>query len=108
MMRFEARDITNYAEPLLANELKEGEIYFWVEFYDDGHLLVPALKPWVFVGRNLKPGDTRHLYFEDITALEDTRDRFILEEGQGGVYDYEHALNLLLACSLRRRAAGMK
>ena len=44
-----------------------GETYFAVHFLDD-QMLVPELDPLVFIGRNLEPGDSGRLYFQDATS----------------------------------------
>jgi hypothetical protein len=110
-MRFEERELKPYAEPFPPEELKNGETYFAVLFLDDDGL-VPTLEPLVFIGRDLDPGDEGKLYFQDYgsyrggvrfeTASPDHE--AIFQTGrEKGVYDYEHALDVLLVCALRRR-----
>lgn len=53
-LRFEARALRSYAEPVSPGELKEGEVYFSLQFVDE-EMLVPVMETWVFVGRNLDP-----------------------------------------------------
>jgi hypothetical protein len=112
-MHFGARDLKPYAEPVPAGELKEGEIYFSVNYIDDD-MLIPIMETLVFVGRNLEPEDSGELYFQDIasyrrgvrlsTATKDDYARFILEpEKKPWVFHYEQALELLMQCSLRRQ-----
>ena len=67
-MRFESRDIESYAEPVLANELRAGEVYFAVNFGDQ-QLLIPFVEPKVFIGRNLDEGDTDLLFFQSFRDL---------------------------------------
>jgi hypothetical protein len=38
-MRFEARELKSYAEPVTASQLREGEIYFSVQFADESMLI---------------------------------------------------------------------
>jgi hypothetical protein len=54
-MRFEARELPPYVEHVEANALQQGDVYFIALFLDD-EMLVPELKPVVFVGRNLERG----------------------------------------------------
>jgi hypothetical protein len=112
-MRFEGRDLKPYSEPISSSALVEGEVYFSVGFVDD--MLVPMMETLVFIGRNLDAGDDAHLYFQDIESHrrgirypggDDHKGvaRFIrtAERHGGQVFDFEHALNELLSCSLRR------
>lgn len=63
-MRFEARELKPHAEPVLAEELREGQIYFSLQYADE-ELLVPILLPLVFIGRNLAESDVDLLYFQN-------------------------------------------
>jgi hypothetical protein len=115
-MRFE-RELKPYAEPVSAPQLKEGAIYFFVNFVD-GELLIPMMEPVVFVGRNFEPGDEGRVYFQDVysyregirydmpePASEESSAEFHTgsEDELGHVFEYEQALDVLIACSLRRR-----
>jgi hypothetical protein len=111
LMGFEERELKPYAEPVPAEELKNGETYFAVLFLDDDGL-VPTLEPLVFIGKDLDPGDEGKLYFQDYdsyrggvrfgTATPD--DEVIFHTGrEKHVFDYERALDVLMACALRRR-----
>jgi hypothetical protein len=64
---FEGRELKEYAEPVLANELREGEIYFSVNYVDDD-MLIPVMETVVFIGRNLEPGDVGQVYFQDVES----------------------------------------
>ena len=66
-MRFEARDLPPYVEHVAANDLRQGDVYFVVAFIDD-EMLMPELRPVVFVGRNLESGETGTLYFQDLCS----------------------------------------
>ncbi len=66
-MRFEARDLKSYAEPVSATDLRVGEVYFNVQFEDD-KLHIPVVEPLIFLGRNLDEGDTNFLYFQDFES----------------------------------------
>jgi hypothetical protein len=116
-MRFEERELKPYAEPISASELKEGLVYFSVTFIDDD-MLIPLVETLVFIGRDLEPGDSGQVYFQDIgshhrgirygATTEDDYANFLVgsENELGHLFDYEHALDLLMKCSLRRRKAG--
>ena len=56
------RELKTYAEPISADELKEGSAYFFVSFVDD-ELLIPTMRTVVFVGRNFEPDEQRRVYF---------------------------------------------
>jgi hypothetical protein len=113
-MRFEERELKSYAEPVTASLLKEGEVYFSVLFADED-MLIPIMETWVFAGRRLDPEDTEgYLYFQDIeshrqgiryaSATPDNASfRVATEENVNHIFEYEHALDQLMKCSLRRR-----
>src|SRR5258708_29857054 len=63
-MRFEARELKPYSEPVRVEELQEGRVYFAVNFLDTA-MLIPTMEPVVFIGRNLEPGDVERFYFQD-------------------------------------------
>jgi hypothetical protein len=116
-MRFEARVLKPYAEPVDEHTLKVGEVYFALNFADE-EMLIPTLQTVVFVGRNLEPGDDHRIYFQDIdsfqrgvrrsTASADDYARFeVGDEGTAKhIFEFEYALDGLLACALRRKKAG--
>jgi hypothetical protein len=115
-MRFEARELKPYAEPVTANVLKEGEVYFSVQFADDD-MLIPIMETWVFAGRKLDPEDVEdRLYFQDVGSYlhgvrynSDTADnaefQVPTEKNINHIFEYERALEVLMQCSLRRRKA---
>jgi len=114
-MHFE-RELKLGAEPVSAAELKEGMIYFFVNFVDR-ELLIPTIEPLVFVGRNFEPDEVARVYFQDVYSYGegiryDTSDAFEgskaefhagSEDELGHVFEFEQALDVLIACSLRRR-----
>ena len=112
-MRFEARELKPPAEPVSADELREGEVYFSVQFADE-KLCVPIVEPLVFVGRNLDEGDTDLLYFQKFES-HSTGVRYTSAEGNSEdfeargpdeikhIFEFERALDVLLRCSLRRQ-----
>jgi len=113
VMRFEERDLKPYAHPVTAQMLEQGKVYFSVQFADRD-LLIPIVETWVYVGRNLDPKDAEtHLFFQDVQSYlqgiryasataENATFRVALEDNTNHIFEYEHALDELLKCSLRR------
>jgi hypothetical protein len=109
-MRFEARELKPYTEPVSAAELTEGSIYFLVNFVDNS-MHIPIIETLVFVGKNSE----RRLEFQDVesyrqglrkdsaTAHEPVNIFECSEEQLNCIFQYEHALEELMRCSLRRR-----
>ncbi len=116
-MRFESRELKPYAEPVTANVLKEGEVYFSVQYADED-LLVPIIETWVYAGKKLDAEDVEeHLYFQDVGSYhegiryssatpEKAQFQLATEQGLNHLFEYEHALNELMRCSLRRRESS--
>jgi hypothetical protein len=114
--RFEEREMKPYAEPIAASELKEEAIYFFVNFVDE-EMLIPTMQTVVYVGENLDSGDEDQVYFQDIESFnrgvrygdEADGDYALFQKGAkselGHVFTFERTLDVLLACSLRRRKA---
>jgi len=113
-MIFEARELKRHSEPIAVEDLKEGSVYFAVNFLDKA-LLIPTMEPVVFVGRDREPGDTDRFYFQDAesyregiryeSADEEDDPTFYTGAAPNHIFDYERALDCLLVCSLRRRNA---
>jgi hypothetical protein len=112
-MKFEERELKEYAEPVLPDQLREGQVYFAVVFLDkDG--LVPSMEPRVFVGAKAE-SEGNKLYFQDFVSYQrgirfespnaDEEATFITGAGRY-IFEYERALDLLMACALRRRKAS--
>lgn len=111
---FEARELKSYVEPVSADELREGSIYFLVSFADE-EMLIPTMETVVYIGEDLEPGDQDQAYFQDIDSYnrgirygdEGDGDCALFQTGSknelGHVFTFERALDVLLACSLRRR-----
>jgi hypothetical protein len=114
-MRFEAREVKPYAEPLEISDLRIGEIYYHAAFFDD-EMLVPVLEPLIFIGENLHSEGEGNAYFQDVTSYQagvrfeddfwpDTAVfQFFSANNLGCIFDFDRALNVLLGCSLRRDA----
>ncbi len=113
---FEARELKSAAEPVSVDELREGSIYFLVSFADE-EMLIPTMETVVYIGEDLEPGDQDQVYFQDIDSYnrgiryghEGDGHCALFQTGSrnelGHVFTFEHALDELLACSLRRRKA---
>jgi len=118
-MRFEARDLKEYAEPVEAGQLEPGCVYFAVQFLDE-EMLVPILEPWVFLGRDLRKGDVHLLYFQSFeshsggltlqSATQRDRESFQItsERGIKHIFEYDRALDVLMTCALRRTRSQSK
>jgi hypothetical protein len=111
-LRFEGRDLSPYPEQVRREDLKEGDVYFSVRFFDRA-MFVPALEPLVYVGSNLDPASPG-LYFQDFDSHEagatwqdqkgfDVSFDVVPEDHTQNIFEYDRALDLLLACSIRRR-----
>ena len=110
MTRFEERELKPYAEPVLADQLQEGKVYFSVIFLDEDGL-VPIMEPRVFIGSKAQP-EGNELYFQDFRSYQrgirfespNADDEATFETGAGRyMFEYERALDVLMACALRRR-----
>jgi hypothetical protein len=109
-MYVDGRELTEYSNPVSSDDLREGEIYFALNF-SDAEMLVPLIETIVFIGRNLEPGDSSEAYFQDLTSFkegvpyEDTRKATFYSgsmDSLSHIFTYEQLLNELLKCSLRR------
>jgi hypothetical protein len=63
-VRFEARELKPYGEPVEPTALQVGAVYFALT-YVDADMLLPTLKPAVYIGKALEPGDVEQFYFQD-------------------------------------------
>jgi hypothetical protein len=113
---FESCELKPYAHPVSASDLKEGVIYFFVNFSDDA-MLIPTMEPVVFIGRNLDANDGGAVYFQDIDSYqqgvrycspaENENENAMIYSGSenemGHVFEFDHALEELMRCALRRR-----
>jgi hypothetical protein len=113
---FKEREIAVYAEPVSAADLKLRETYFCVSF-DDEEMFVPTLEPLVFIGSAVEGGTEGFSYFQDFASYRAGHrigsaepDSIVVQGFQtaslGNIFDYEHALNLLLLTSIRRQKAA--
>ena len=101
LARFEGQELKSYAEPVSAAELKEGSVYFALTFVDED-MLIPTMETLVFAGRDLEPGNVGKVYFRDVDS-ENEWDYSASESSINHIFEFEHALDQLMACSLRRK-----
>jgi hypothetical protein len=113
-MHFDQRELQLHAEPVLTSELNEGTVYFAVT-YVDSEMLIPTFEAIVFIGRDLEPSDQGQAYFQDIRSHRDgVRYDWDTDDGEASffcgsedeldhIFTFEHALEELMRCSLRRR-----
>jgi hypothetical protein len=79
-------------------------------------MLIPELRPLVFIGKNLDPADVGIVYFQDYDSYSravrygqpgDPSIQGWFESGSENeinhIFEFERALNVLLSCSLRRQ-----
>lgn len=108
-MYFEERELSLSAKPVETTEFIEGEVYFSVSYLDDDKL-IPDLKSYLFVGRDLAPDDSGQLHFQvmDPVHRETSSENGYVEfpartRDRPDLLEYEQALEELMRCSLRRR-----
>lgn len=112
-MRFEERELRDYAVPVTADSLQKEHVYFSLQFADE-ELLIPILQPLVFLGKHILRGpDLLHFqnfesYCQGIRfdpAKENDQHLFQVAapNSLNHIFEFEEALNILLMCSLRRR-----
>lgn len=113
-MHFEQRKLNPYADPVSANDLKEGDVYYSVTFVDSD-MTIPIMNTFVYSGINLDEGDDNRLYFQDVESyLEGIRYTSANSENYASffccdindtnaIFEFEQALEQLMRCSLRRR-----
>ena len=111
---FPATELPPYGEPVSPDEMQEGRVYFALQ-YQDRDLLVPHLYPLIFLGHDLDGDGRNSRVFQDFdshragvrydSCSEDEAECFQVygpDEGKH-IFDYEHALRLLMRCALVRR-----
>ena len=116
-IRFEGRDLHPWADFVADGELVEGETYFRACFVDE-QMLVPELRPLVFIGTDYEIGDSGILYFQDAASYlagvrygsstigrqdgDDDVEVHRVKRGSPFVQTFEKALDTLLRCSVSR------
>jgi len=115
-IHFPARDLEPYPQPVSADQLRDGSLYYCLN-YVDHEMLIPVMDSIVFIGRNLKPGDAGLCYFQQICWYDEGKtfdseaecDDAIFyaraENKLSDIFEYELALEELMRCSLRRKGA---
>jgi hypothetical protein len=118
-MYFDGRELQPYAEPVSATELREGAVYFAVNYIDDD-MLVPMIETLVFIGKDLETDDAGQAYFQDVRShregvtygwdVDDGSATFFSgpEHELNHIFNYEHALHELMRCALRRKERNLK
>jgi len=111
-MHFEARELTEYGTPIERQDLVVGGVYFQVNYIDDD-MQIPCMDTMVFIGTDIVP-DHPGFFFQDAQSHsegmrhDDNANHNLVrifhcdESSLRGVYDFEHALESLMRCSLRR------
>lgn len=114
MKTFPATQLKPYAEPVTAREAQPGRVYFALQ-YVEPDLLVPTLEPLIFLGWNLEGDDPDARFFQSFDSFvagiryrsrkEDDWQYFQAYGPNEGkhIFEYERALEALMACALRRR-----
>jgi hypothetical protein len=116
-MRFEARELEPYSQPVKPEMLREEGVYFSVTYVDED-LVIPVMETLVFIGKNLDASGAGLLYFQDIGSyrngvrygdeVEEERYGEFYTRSEGNledVFEYEPAVEELMRCSVRRRQA---
>jgi hypothetical protein len=107
------RDVPSYAEPVSAEGLQEGEVYFSVIFADED-MCIPIVETLVFIGKKTGEDGSVLCSFQDIESYrlgvkhgspeaEGASFLFQPEKYLNFIFDYEKALDRLIYCSVRRR-----
>src|SRR6185369_427557 len=60
-IRFDAREVPDWAEPVDESTLQVGKVYFWLNYFDED-LSIPDFRAVVFVGRD----DDGSTLFQDV------------------------------------------
>lgn len=114
-MHFEERKIAPNAEPILEDSLKEGEVYFSVQ-YGENELLTPRMEPLVFAGEYVGSDGLSRLRFQDVWSYRkgvrhdsnDSSEASFQSARRGHtnhIFEYDRALDELMRCALRRKKA---
>ena len=115
-MRFEARELKPYAEPVPPAELKEGSVYFAVNYVDE-ELKIPIMETLVLERKDLDENGLATLHWQDVESYRAGIHYGAVPEEYPGwpkffqcaedqaknIFEYEQALDVLLRCSLRRK-----
>lgn len=105
-------ELKPYAEPVVASQLEQGEIYFMLNYFDN-YMLVPDLKTLVFLGRDVTGSADSLLYFQDVesyaslgpypeNALGPGSIFHCSDDQLNGIFILEKATDELRRCATRR------
>ena len=116
---FGSRRLKQYSTPVRTMDLKTNTVYFSLNFFDKD-LLIPCLRPVIFVGQNLNPHDRGAVfYFQDLEShiqglrydhTKRTKSTYFYSGSEGElnyIFEYERGLEELMKCSLRRKRATL-
>lgn len=110
---FPEREIADHGVPVTPAVLVVGETYFQATFIDNA-MLVPELRPVVFLGSDLPAYGEGQYAFQDAWSYaagispdeapvdDPVRVDLFDPDGLGSVYAFDAALDVLLRCALRR------
>ena len=108
-------NIPTYAEPVSAEDLREGEVYFSVQYADES-LLLPIVETLVFTGVKKDEDGSVICCFQDLMSHQQGI-RHGSQKGEGAlfyfqranqlrhIFEYDFALGELIKCSLRRQTS---
>ena len=108
------KELQPHAISITKEQLVPESTYYFLN-YVDGEMLIPTLEPVVFVGKNFEAGDEHAVYFQDIGSFregvrysssdpDESADFYTGSEDElGHVFSFDHALDELFRCSLRRQ-----
>ena len=108
----DARPLSENPQPVVSDALSVGETYL-IDYVDQPKL-IPDMWTATLIGRNLRSGDMDRAYFQDVEAYRDgvsfETDEFeprtivaLDRSDLDSIFDFEHAIEELMRCSLRRR-----
>ena len=114
MAHFE-REVPTYSEPVSLGDLKDGQVYFSVQFVDES-MLIPIVETLVFAGRDLDANDQGALHFQDAESYRqgirydsaDTGNANFYVQNENSIkhiFECERALDRLIHCAMLRRKA---
>ncbi|UOD27742.1 hypothetical protein INH39_19815 [Massilia violaceinigra] len=86
-----------YAEPIEVFELRQGDLYFMLNYFDED-LLIPELQTLVFLGREVTGENVSLLYFQDIESYTIRGPYPNFTDGPGDIF---HCTDDQLGCIFR-------
>jgi hypothetical protein len=111
------RDVPGHAEPVHAEDLRGGRVYFSIQYADEA-LQLPIVETLVFTGTEKDEGGATICCFQDLTSHQRGIKRGS-SEPEGALFYFQHtnqlrhifeyssALDELIRCSSRRQKAGL-